>query len=76
EKSGVSERSYAQASGEGAETGSVGSTENAGSAADSEPRTFSPASAPQSLNAVQQQLVDSGVYAALYPSGSLINLQA
>ncbi|GAA0790684.1 putative metalloprotease CJM1_0395 family protein [Marinobacterium sediminicola] len=32
--------------------------------------------APQPLNTVQQQLIEAGVYTSLYPSGSLLNLQA
>lgn len=36
----------------------------------------SPMTEPRSLNAIEQQLVDSGVYSSLFPSGSLLNLQA
>ncbi len=62
---------------QGAETESVASADKSGSSAnDAVSQTFSPATGPQPLNAVQQQLVDTGVYTSLYPSGSLINLQA
>lgn len=43
---------------------------------DADSQAFSPATGPQPLNAVQRQLVDTGVYTSLFPSGSLINLQA
>lgn len=70
-------KSDAVASGENTDAESAEAAEKAGSSAtDSGSPAFSPASASQPLNAVQQQLVDSGVYASLYPSGSLVNLQA
>ncbi len=63
------------ASDEGSETGAAAAEDKAGSpAAAAEHQARS--AGPQPLNLVQQQLVESGVYASLYPSGSLVNLQA
>ncbi|GAA0702671.1 hypothetical protein GCM10009104_35070 [Marinobacterium maritimum] len=60
-----------------AETESASSVDKSGSSVnDADSRAFSSATGPQPLNAVQQQLVDTGVYTSLYPSGSLVNLQA
>lgn len=50
--------------------------ENPRSAADATSAGRSPMAEPRSLNTIEQQLVDSGVYSSLFPSGSLLNLQA